>query len=133
MKNLLFALTVFLIAPVFAGEKSSEEGVKKLWAEVLAEKKEYAQMEKDGASEKELALQKKLIEELYSEMIAQKKALYSDKVEKKKDFKGNKAWDAMLKAKKEYAQMEKDGATKEELIEQKEKIMVLYKKAKSEK
>ena len=133
MKTLLLILTVSMLVPVYADEKSSKEGVEKLWAEVLKEKKQYAAMEKDGASKKELALQKKLIEELYKEMITQKKALYGDKAEKKKDFEGNEAWQAMLKAKKEYAAMEKDGASKEELIEQKKKIMALYKEAKSEK
>jgi len=119
MKLLVLVFALFLMTPVFADEKPSAKGIEKLWAEVLKEKKQYAIMEKEGATSKELALQKKLIEELYNEMILQKKALYGDKIDKKKEIQNKEAWKEMLKAKKEYAAMEKEGASKEELIAQK--------------
>ena len=90
-------------------------------------------MKKDGATQKELALQKELISVLYKEMLTQKKEVYGDKCKDKKACKDSEAWKEMLKEKKQYAAMEKDGASKEDLAEQKKKIMALYKKAKSEK
>ena len=131
MKTILILLIILFSAPLYAEDKPSKESVEKLWEEVLKEKKKYAAMEKNGASKKELALQKELINVLYKEMITQKKEAYGDKEDK--NLKDNKSWQEMLKEKKKYTAMEKDGASKKDLAEQKKKIMALYKKAKSEK
>ena len=134
MKTLFVLLIVCLSTVAFAEKKDLSEKdvqtIKKVWTEMLEEKEKYAKMEKDGASKKELELQKKLIEELYQAVLDMKGVKKAD-LKKKKDFNtpAGKAWKAMLEEKKKYTKMEKDGASKEELEAQEKVIKELYEKS----
>ena len=130
MKVLFCVLAVCLFSSVAMAEvKKGDERMAALWKEMLAEKENYAKMKKQGASEKELELQEKLIKDLYNTVIAMKKDKYGkDVVKKKADGPIEKAWQKVLAAKKEYAAMEKDEASKEELEAKKTEIEDLYKK-----
>ena len=129
MKLLMCMIFACMVASAVAGEKGkkdSNDPIAKMWQEMLDEKKEYGKMKKDGASAEELKLQETLIKELYKTVVAMKKDKYGDKVEKKEEGPIVDAWQKVLEAKKEYGAMEKNGASDEELGEQKELIEKLY-------
>jgi hypothetical protein len=134
MKTLISLLLICFLSTAFAEDKKEisekdKETISKVWKEMHAEKKKYAEMKKDGASEKELELQEKLINELYKTVLDMKGVKEKD-IKEKKDFGGEagKVWKQMLTEKKKYSIMEKKGASKEELEAQEKVIEELYEK-----
>jgi hypothetical protein len=139
MKVLLSLMIACMLTSAIAGEKGQKEKsskvkandpIAKMWQEMLAEKKAYGKMKNEGASAEELKLQETLIKELYATVIAMKKDIYGD-AEKKGSTKKAAApimavWQEVLAEKKKYGVMQKDGASKEELAEQKAIINELY-------
>ena len=133
MRILISLLLICFISTAFTEKKNlsakDEETITKIWKEMHAEKKKYAKMEKEGASEKELELQEKLINELY-QTVLDMRGVKKEDLKKEKEFDGTagKAWKEMLAEKKKYIEMEKKGASKAELKAQMKKVEELYSK-----
>jgi len=119
--------------------------------QIGAEKAKIGQLKKDGASAEEIAASMGIIKELAAELGEMKKAKLQkgDWKDKKGDWKGkkgdwkgkkgdwkdkkvagddevSKVWNEMLTEKKKYGEMAKNGASAEELAEQKNLIKSLY-------
>ncbi|MCH2209173.1 MAG: hypothetical protein MK132_25370 [Lentisphaerales bacterium] len=140
MKILISLMLACMVVSAMAVEKGGKEkpskvkqddAITKMWQEMLAENKEYDKMKSEGASVEELKLQETLIKELYATVIAMKKDMYGDAGTKSGAKKASgpimAVWQEMLAEKEKYGVMQKDGAPKAELAEQKAVINALYK------
>ena len=56
-----------------SGDKKADGPIMAVWQKVLAEKKKYGTMQKNGASKEELTEQKLVIHGLYEKVVAMKK------------------------------------------------------------